>query len=144
MVIIYYSVLTYVVFLKCEYLNDPYFILAKNGRWDQRFIMVIYGLQQNVCRGKMKITFPWKWSVCALFSFNLNEEKSHEKCSIFQATKFFKDFHSFSFSVLFRYLCKRTNIITRCRNAPRSISPVFANISSSDYAVCTASLMFAF
>lgn len=82
--------------------------------------------------------------ICVLFSFRLNEGKSHEKCSIFQATKFLKDCHSFSFSVLFRYLCKRTNIITKCRNAPRSISPVFANILSSDYAVCTASLMFAF
>lgn len=74
-----YSMLTYVVFLKCGYLNDSYLILAKTGRWDQRFIMAISGLQQNVCQGKRKIAFPGKLSVWVLFSFRLNEEKSHEK-----------------------------------------------------------------
>lgn len=70
-------------------------------------------------------------------------KKSNEKCSFFQATEFLKDFHNFSLSVLFRYFCKRINIIAKCKNAPRSINPVFSNISSSDYAVYTASLMLA-
>lgn len=84
-----YSMLNYVVFLKCEYLNDLYLILATTGRCNQRLVMIISVLQKNVYWGKMKITFPGKW-VCVLFSFTLNEKGLMKSVAFFKQQNFSK------------------------------------------------------
>lgn len=87
-----------IIFLRCGYLNIhivfEYLIFDFGQHWNTKSKILIYyanfWITKNVYWEELKIIFPWKLSVCILFSFRLHKENSSENAAFSKLQNFLR------------------------------------------------------